>query len=370
VKPIFVIALFLAASASTGCGAKEEHASANTNVTPNGLTREADGTIVLPADSPKLQQIRVEAVKQGEVPVGEVVSPGKIEVNPNKVSRVERGQPVLMLESPDADAAHSAYLQALATIVQFKSALGKAQAELERSSDLFAHNAAAKKDVLAAEAAVVQAKASLDQAQATREQTERRLTMLGLKPGEFGQKITVAAPMSGKVLEILVAQGEYRNDTSAPLITIADLGSVWVTSDVPETAIRFIRVGERVEITLAAFPGETFHGRVMRIADTVVPETRTIKVRAEMENPQGRFRPEMFGSIRHTEGVRSMPVVPVAAIVQGEGHSSVFVEQAPGRFRQTEVTLDQRTGETVAVASGVKAGDRVVVDGAMLLRTQ
>jgi len=389
VKPTFVIALFLAVAAITGCGAKEEHASANTNVTPNGLTREADGTIVLPADSPKLQQIHVDTVKQGEVPVGEVVSPGKIEVNPNKVSRVvlpvagrivsvlvklgdavERGQPVLMLESPDADAAHSAYLQALATIVQFKSALGKAQADLERSSDLFAHNAAAKKDVLAAEAAVVQAKASLDQAQATREQTERRLTMLGLKPGEFGQKITVAAPMSGKVLEILVAQGEYRNDTSAPLITIADLSSVWVASDVPETAIRFIHVGERVDITLAAFPGETFHGRVMRIADTVVPETRTIKVRAEMENPQGRFRPEMFGSIRHTEGVRSMPVVPVAAVVQGEGHSSVFVEQAPGRFRQTEVTLDQRSGDTVAVAAGLKAGDRVVVDGAMLLRTQ
>jgi cobalt-zinc-cadmium efflux system membrane fusion protein len=389
VKHIFVIALFLAAVATIGCGGKEERASANTNVTPNGLTREADGTIVLPADSPKLQQIHVDAVKLGEVPVGEVVSPGKIEVNPNKVSRVvlpvagrvtsvlvklgdavERGQPVLTLESPDADAAHSAYLQAMAAIVQSKSALGKAQADYERSSDLFAHNAAAKKDVLAAEAATVQSKAALDQAQATREQTERRLTLLGLKPGEFGQKITVAAPMSGKVLELIVAQGEYRNDTSAPLITIADLGTVWVASDVPETALRFIRVGERVDITLAAYPGEAFHGRVMRIADTVDPQTRTIKVRAEMENPQGRFRPEMFGSIRHTEGMRSLPLVPVGAVVQGEGHSSVFVEQAPGRFRQTEVALDQRTGNTVAVASGVKAGDRVVVDGAMLLRTQ
>jgi cobalt-zinc-cadmium efflux system membrane fusion protein len=389
VKHIFLLALVLAAAVCTGCGAKEERASANTNVTPNGLTREADGTIVLPADSPKLQQIHVDVVKLGDVPVGEVVSPGKIEVNPNKVSRVvlpvagrvstvlvklgdavERGQPVLTLESPDADAAHSAYLQAMAAIVQSKSALGKAQADFERSSDLFAHNAAAKKDVLAAEAAVVQSKAALDQAQAMREQTERRLTLLGLKPGEFGQKITVAAPMSGKVLELIVAQGEYRNDTNAPLITVADLGTVWVASDVPETALRFIRVGERVDITLAAFPGETFHGRVMRIADTVDPQTRTIKVRAEMENPQGRFRPEMFGSIRHTEGMRSLPVVPVSAIVQGEGRSSVFVEQAPGRFRQTEIALDQRSGDAVAVASGVKAGDRVVVDGVMLLRTQ
>jgi cobalt-zinc-cadmium efflux system membrane fusion protein len=112
------------------------------------------------------------------------------------------------------------------------------------------------------------------------------------------------------------------------------------------------------------------HGRVMRIADTVDPQTRTIKVRAEMENLQQRFRPEMFGSIRHTEGTRSLPVIPVGAIVQGEGHSSVFVEESPGRFRQTEVTLDQRTGDLVAIVRGVKTGDRIVVDGAMLLKAQ
>ena len=64
-------------------------------------------------------------------------------------------------------------------------------------------------------------------------------------------------------------------------------------------------------MTLAAFPGETFRGRVTRIADTVDPQTRTIKVRAEMDNARGRLRPEMFGTIRHTDSVRTVPVVPV-----------------------------------------------------------
>jgi cobalt-zinc-cadmium efflux system membrane fusion protein len=78
-------------------------------------------------------------------------------------------------------------------------------------------------------------------------------------------------------LEIAVAPGEYRNDTNASLMTIADLKTVWITSNVPESRIRLIQVGERVDIELAAYPGEVFRGQVKRIADTVDPETRTIK---------------------------------------------------------------------------------------------
>ncbi len=130
--------------------------------------------------------------------------------------------------------------------------------------------------------------------------------MLGLKPGVFGQKVTVSAPISGKVLEMSVTAGEYRNDTTAPVMTIADLSTVWGRSDVPESAIRFIQPGEPIDVQLTAYPGETFHGRVTRIADTVDPQTRTIKVRAEMSNAHERLRPEMFGTIRH-RGCHSHP---------------------------------------------------------------
>ena len=99
-------------------------------------------------------------------------------------------------------------------------------------------------------------------------------------------------------------------------MTIADLSTVWVSSQVPETYIRFIQLGERVEIRLVAYPDETFEGRVLQIADTVDPQTRTVKVHAEMDNPQGRFRPEMFGSIHHIESMARMPVVPAGAVIE------------------------------------------------------
>src|SRR5262249_9615497 len=159
-----------------------------------------------------------------------------------------------------------------------------------------------------------------------------------------------------------VVAGEYRNDTNAPVMTIADLSTVWVSSDVPESAIRFIQVGERIDVQLTAYPGETFHGRVTRIADTVDPQTRTIKVRAELDNPKGRLRPEMYGTIRHTDTVRTLPVVPLGAVIQTDGKSSVWVEKEPGRFQLVDVKTGERAGETLPVMSGLHAGMRVVVD--------
>ena len=99
-------------------------------------------------------------------------------------------------------------------------------------------------------------------------------------------------------------------------MTIADLSTVWVSSQVPESYIRFVQLGEHVEINLVAYPGEIFEGKVSRIADTVDPQTRTVKVQAEVDNRHGRFRPEMYGSIHHVESTAPMTVIPFAAVVQ------------------------------------------------------
>jgi membrane fusion protein, heavy metal efflux system len=278
------------------------------------------GTLTVPADSPMLAQIRRERVADAELATDEVIAPGKIEANPNRISRVvvpvagrvahvlvavgdavRQAQPLFTIESPDADAAMSTHLQADAAVSQTRATLLKAQADAERTKDLFDHDAVAKKEVLNADSALAQAQASLDQALAAREQAERRLSILGLTPRDFKQLVTVRSPLAGKVLELSVVPGEYRNDTSAPVITIADLSTVWVSAQVPETYIRFIQPHERVEIRLVAYPDDTFEGHVRQIADTVDPQTRTVKVHAEMDNPLGRFRPEMFGSIHHIE---------------------------------------------------------------------
>src|SRR5438874_8765869 len=231
---------------------------------------------------------------------------------------VRAGQPVIALDSPETGTALSAYRQAQAKLNQAKAAHSKADADLNRIRDLFENRAVAQKDVIAAETALAQANSDVAQGEATVEESQKKLQIFGLQPDQSAQDILVRAPVSGKVLDISVAAGEYRNDTSAPVMTIADLSTVFMAADVPENQIRLIQPGEQIEITLSAYPGETFRGQVKRIGDTVDPQTRTIKVRAELQNPAGRLRPEMFGEIRHKQGLRETPVVPAGAIVQGD----------------------------------------------------
>src|SRR5260221_11076534 len=141
------------------------------------------GSVVIALDSPMLRQVRREAAVTQELPTDEVVAPGKIEANPNRVSKVvlpvggrvtsvlvktgdavRKDQALLTIQSPDADAAMSAYLSAQAAIMQVRAALVKAQGDFDRSSDLFEHNAAPKKNVLSAESGLARAKAAIEQA--------------------------------------------------------------------------------------------------------------------------------------------------------------------------------------------------------------
>jgi cobalt-zinc-cadmium efflux system membrane fusion protein len=346
----------------------------------------APGRVEIPPGSPKLAQIRVQPVETAPVAVGRVTAPGKVEANSNRISRVflpvtgrvvsvlvrtgdfvRRGQPLLTVESAEIDAAVSAYQQAQAAVTQAESALAKARLDLDRTKDLYAHGAVPLKEVTNTEAILVQAEAAVKQARAAEEQARRRLELLGAKPGAYGQQITIRAPISGKVLELSVANGEYRNDLSNALMTIADLSSVWITSDVPETDIRHIRLNAPITFELAAYPGEVFHGRVTLIGDTVDAQTRTVKVRSEIPNPDGRLKPEMFGTVHLAEETEPRPVVPVAAVFAYAGKPCVWREASPGVFERVRVETAAPAGDRIPVLSGLRAGDRVVVDGVMLL---
>jgi len=386
-SPSAVIATVLIGmvSAVAACGRSEQNApaaAARPEVAP-----PAPGIISIAPGSPQLSQIRVDTVKTLDVPTDEVLAPGRVGINPSQSSRVllpvpgrivsvlarlgdavEENQPVLTLESPDADGAIGGYRQAEVAERQAQATLVKAEADFQRANDLYERRAVAQKDIIGAQNDLAQARAAVEAARTSLAQASRRLELLGLKPTDSKPRIVVRAPIAGKVLELNVAPGEYRNDTTAPLMTIANLTTVWMTSDVPETAIRLIRPGEQVIITLLAYPGETFSGRVARMADTLDPQTRTLKVYVELANPQGRFRPEMFGTIRHSAALRSLPVVPRSAIVQEYGKAVVFVERAPGQFERRDITPGSATGNNVPIMAGVQAGDRVVVDGAVLLK--
>jgi cobalt-zinc-cadmium efflux system membrane fusion protein len=258
-------------------------------------------------------------------------------------------------------------LQAEGALTQTASAEAKAHADADREHDLFEHDAVAQKEVLNADAVLAQAKAAVEQARAARDQARRRLDILGIQAGQFGQRIAVKAPLSGKVLELTVAPGEFRSDTAAALMTIADLSTVWVTADVPETSIGQIRVGNRLDVELAAFPGKTFHAPVTQIADTVDPQSRTVKVRTQLDNRDGLLRPEMFGQVRNLQSVEMQPVIPAAAVMLDQGKQVVWRRTAPGVFERVVVQTGTRTGEQVAVFHGLKTGDEIVTDGLMLL---
>ena len=384
-----MLALAAGVAGCTGEGNAPAAASAPAPVSSGNFAVETiGGEVIVPPGSPQAAQLKIEPVSMRDLAVDEVTAPGRIGIDPNRSSRlllpvagrvvavlakvgdsVEEGQPVLSVDSPDADAAIAAALQAEAAERQAQAALGKSDADLARTTELYEHHAVAQKDLLGAQNDQAQARAALETARAALQQTRRKLELLDLKlSGESRQLVRVRAPISGKVLEVNVAPGEYRNDTGTPLMTIADLSRVWIASDVPESAIRFIHVGGRVTITMVAYPTEELEGRVARIADVLDPQTRTVKVYVDMANPAGRFRPEMFVTIRHTGAPRPTPVLPIGAVVQEYGHPIVFLERTPGRFERREVVLGPRAGAFMPIVSGVRAGERVVVDGGVLLK--
>ncbi|HYB42573.1 MAG TPA: efflux RND transporter periplasmic adaptor subunit [Candidatus Methylomirabilis sp.] len=391
ISPWLVLLAMLGAGVTvSSCDRAETPAAAEAPAAP----AKPSNLIVIPPDSPQLGQIEVRPVRLADVPIDEIAVPARIVADPNRVSRllppvqgrvsrilvgfgdsVEQGQPLLELESPDADAAIAALAQAQAAERQAQATLKKATTDLARATDLYEHKAIAEKDLAAAQNDSTQAAAGLEAATAGRQQAARKLDLLGLKPDGFQQGVIVRAPISGKVLEINVAPGEYRgavashsDTTTTPLMTIADLTHVWMAAEVPESALRFFHVGDPVTISLVAYPGDVFTGHVKRIADVLDPQTRTTRVFIEMPNPGGRLRPDMFGTVRRAGEREQRPVVPSAAVVQEYGRSVVFIERERGRFERRVVKLGPPSGDVLPVLEGVAADDRVVVDGAILLK--
>jgi len=153
------------------CEKKQKVEADSLPATESAATKKTPSDVVkFPADSPQLQRIRTEVVKVASVPRDEIAAPGKIEMNPNLVSRivmpvpgrvrrvmvqlgdaVQKGQPLVTIDSPEVGAAMSAYRQALANIAQARAAVAKAEADLNRVRDLYANRAIAQKEVLSAE---------------------------------------------------------------------------------------------------------------------------------------------------------------------------------------------------------------------------
>ncbi|MBI4909052.1 MAG: efflux RND transporter periplasmic adaptor subunit [Acidobacteria bacterium] len=351
----------------------------------SGCSHDQEKERVVVASAAARELVTTLPVRMVEAATNEFVAPARLEVSPNYVAHVNaplagriievlvrlgdsvtKGQPLLEIESPDTEQAESEYRSATAQLSQSEATLAKAESDHARLADLFEHNAVAQKEVLYARTAVAHAKAAVDQARATRDQASRKLEIHGLKAGSFRQKVVVRAPLAGKVLEMNVVAGEYRNDTSATMLRIADLSRLWVTSEVPESSIRFCRIGGSVQVELIAYPEEKIYGKISYLADTVDAEMRTVKVRADIDNSSGKFRPDMFGRARFSTDRRMAAWVPEKAVVHKNGRNLVFVD-GPGDYAARDVVLGGRMDDGMVITSGLSKEDKVVVDGAIYL---
>jgi len=186
------------------------------------------------------------------------------------------------------------------------------------------------------------------------------------KSGEARRTLTLRAPVSGIVLEKKALAG-MRFMPGESLYQIADLSSVWVVADVFEQDIAQVAPGAPATITLSAFPGEEFSGRVGYVYPTLNEQTRTIPVRVELPNPGLRLKPAMYAQMELAVKGGSALTVPVSAVIDSGTRRIVLVQVGEGRFEPREVVLGARSDNYVEVLEGVTEGEPVVVAANFLI---
>ena len=150
-------------------------------------------------------------------------------------------------------------------------------------------------------------------------------------------------------------------------MTVADLGTVWVTAGVPEKDTALVAKGQAVDVSFTAYPGEVFKGQVLFVSDVLDPDTRRTKVRIAFANPDTRLKPGMFANVSFHAPARRAVAVPTSALVVKDDASQVWVEVAPWTFEARTVDIAFQQGDRAVLSSGVTAGDRIVVKGGVLL---
>jgi Cu(I)/Ag(I) efflux system membrane fusion protein len=182
-------------------------------------------------------------------------------------------------------------------------------------------------------------------------------------------RLTLRSPVSGTVLERGVTEGQYVGP-GTPLLTVADLSTVWLLLDLYERDLARVRAGDRATFESDALPGRPFEGRVDFIYPTVTPETRTVKARIVLSNPRGELRPGMYGRVRLAPRGEAVLTVPAEAVVHTGDHDYVFLMHADGHFEPRMVRVGATDGALTEIRGGIAAGDTVVASAAFLIDSE
>jgi cobalt-zinc-cadmium efflux system membrane fusion protein len=271
--------------------------------------------------------------------------------------RVQAGAALAQLASPDFGQAQSDTARAEADARLTAKAV-------QRQRELFEAGIVARKELEQTEADHERARAEVERAQAR--------TRLYGGSGNVNQQLVLTASIGGVVVERNLNPGqELRPELSGPgvpaLYVVTDPTSLWIQIDARESEVGVVRPGTRFEFHVAGLPGQTFSGRVITASDFIDPLTRTIKIRGVVSNPDRRLKAEMLATARFERTFPGSVVVPATAVLLRGTRQSAFVETRPGEFERRALELDYEGPQQVVVSSGLKAGEQVVVENALLL---
>jgi membrane fusion protein, heavy metal efflux system len=384
-QPVVISLLATAATGSVGCHRQmapaESLSTAQSDARVNVLTLTAEqiehGSIrwtpvrdisvantvqvpgqLLPNDN---RTARLGAFSRGRV----------VGVHVNVGDRVSAGQLLVTIQSQEAAAARADLSKALAELNARQGAATYTKNARDRAARLFDMKAASRQDVERTRADADVAEGSVAQAQAEVERTRAVLTQLGVN--ERGD-VAVRTPIGGVVLKREAVPGTVV-DAGAQLITISDTRTLWLQAAVTEGAAADLRLGARLEFAVPAFPDDRFEAELQNIGASLEPATRTLTVRATVQNRSGRLRPEMFATVWLGTGIdRKAMAVPDSAIQLLDDHPVVFVAQpdASGavRFERRTVDLGVRAQGHVEIVKGLRLGELAVIDGAFAVKSE
>lgn len=299
---------------------------------------------------------RVEADPQHVVHIYAPLSGRLINMTLAPGQEVRKGQTVALLQSGDVAQARADFEKARIEVL-------RADRALQRGKLLAAHEVMSQADLQ-------ELQATDDAAHSEQERARQRIRELGFSENDTSDTTAIASPISGTVLDIGTATGELQRslETTTGIATVANLDTVWVTGDLFEQDLGAVHLHDPVTVTLAAYPGESFHGTVANIGDSLDPTTHAVKVRVVLGNPGHRLKPEMFATLQIARPALSRILLPLNAVLHDGDVTEVYVPEPNGKYAIRQVKTGSTVGDRIEITSGLQNGDKVVTEGAAFLR--
>jgi cobalt-zinc-cadmium efflux system membrane fusion protein len=291
---------------------------------------------------------------------------------------VARGAPLLEIEASEFVQGQNDLAAAQAALATAQSQLNLAQTSERRKQALYEAKAGSLQDWQQSQAELNTAQNNFRAAQTALASVRNRLHILGKSDDEIESMsperkmspvAAVAAPIAGTVTDRQVGPGQYLQAGAAnPVFTISDLSMVWLVANVREADAAKMRKGQRIAVQVLALPGRVFEAKVTYVAPAIDAATRRLQVRAEVRNPDGLLKPEMFATFGiDTAGSTKAPGVPDSAIVHEGDEARVWVLQEGGIVASRRIKAGRSGNGLVEVVDGLRPGETVVTAGTLFI---